>query len=165
VSTADAIVLGLSVLLLGWIGYVLVFLRDRLSRFRPFTPARLIVGPLLYGLAAATILRSGLAIALPWAVAAIALGALVALLRNRGTRLAWDAEAGKRLIATSPAGLASIAVIALVQPVVIAARALFGSGFNEAAVHQGAVLFLLALSVIYAALVAARLPAVATSGS
>ncbi len=87
----------------------------------------------------------------------------MALLRNRGTRLAWDAVAGKRLIATSPLGLASIAVIALVQPVVVAARTLLGHGFNEAAVHQGAVLFLLTLSTLYGLLVAARLPAAAPS--
>jgi hypothetical protein len=156
-SIAEAVILGLSVLLLVWIGVALIFLRNRLGRPRPYSPPTLAVGPILYALAMIAVLRGGLAVDLPWAAVAVFLGGLLAVLRSRGTRVWRDDLSGKRLIATSPIGLVSIATIALVQPLVLATRFVLGRNLNEAALHQTTVLFLLALSVIYVLLVAVRM--------
>jgi len=74
-----------------------------------------------------------------------------------GAKLLSVDEAGRWSQSTSPLGFVSVATIALVQPVVLLARAVRGAAFDESAVHLWAVLFLLSLSAGYAIAMTARM--------
>lgn len=160
-TAAEAIVAGISLLLLGWVAFALLFLRPKLSRVRKLAPVGLVVGPILYGAATVALLMRGGEVGVPWVVLAVLAGAGLAALRSVGTTLVSVPEGQGWSASTSPLGLLPIAVIALVQPTLLAARAVSGGGLDEAGIHLGVALFLLSLSSGYAAAIAVR---IATAG-
>jgi hypothetical protein len=156
VTAVEAVVAAISLLLLAWIGFALFFLRHRLSRGRKLAPAGLAVGPLIYGSVTAALLMRGGEVGLLWALLAVFAGAALATLRSHGTALLSGPEGKGWSVSTSPFGLLPIAVIASVQPALLAARRLSGGGLDEAGVHLWVALFLLSLSGGYAAAMAVR---------
>jgi hypothetical protein len=156
-TAIEAILFGISILLLGWIGVVLTFLRHRLAKSRKLAAFGLAVGPAIYAAVLLALLGKGAAYSLVWLPLAPLLGGLVALLRSQGTSLSFDRSAGAWLVSTSPLALVSIATIALVQPLGLTARLIAGAAFDETSFHVWVAVFLLSISTVYALMMAIRM--------